>query len=237
MKVTCVLPVHNEQQYLPYSLPRLNKLDVEEILFVLDRCNDDSEGLIRTFGNCKTHVIRKNNSSWKNQCAEAKAYGCFKAEHGLVLMCDADVLIDVNSIETAKRIVQTQNCIVTLSYKQYSLNGTVLERIRDEWLNLIGLVIRKVKLQPTRSGIYLARKQNLFLEDYPSEYDQLQRKHKVVMVKSKTLHLRPRYSKTAQIRRGQARAGLPQYNFLKILLASLLEFQPYMLLAYLRSKK
>jgi len=237
MKVSCVLPIRNEEQYLPYSLPHLNRLNVEEILFVLDRCADNSESLIMKFGNSKTRITHKTDSAWSNQCAETKAYGCSKAKYPLVLMSDADVILDSDCVEPAKHLLQTQNCIVMLSYRQYSLGGTVLERLHDELVNFIGLFVRRVRLQPCRGGIYMARKDSLNLEDYPSEYDILQQKYRVVSLETKTLHLRPRHSREAQIQRGKARAGLPQYNVLKILLVSLLELQPYMLFAYLREHK
>jgi glycosyltransferase involved in cell wall biosynthesis len=54
--INCVISVHNEEKYLPYSLKPLLLTDFE-IIFVLARCTDSSEKIIQKFmakrGKCK----------------------------------------------------------------------------------------------------------------------------------------------------------------------------------------
>ena len=47
--ISVVIPIHNESRYLPYSLRSLKVIedDVDELVFVIDNCSDNSEDLIR----------------------------------------------------------------------------------------------------------------------------------------------------------------------------------------------
>ena len=238
-KTSCVIAVHNEAKYLRYSLPYLLTSPFEEIVFVLDRCKDNSEQIIKQYGDARFKVLCKNEANWQNPCAEAKNFGCSKATHNLLLITDADMVLDLKAVQNGIRMFeQNKNVtLVCLAYKQYSLHGTILQRLGDEWINFIGMIVRKLGVQPRRGGIYLVRKEIAAIQDSPSEYDFLQQKHKVIRIETKSLHLRPRFSKKAQISRGKARMHLPQYNVIKVLLASILQLQPYMLFSYLSERR
>jgi glycosyltransferase involved in cell wall biosynthesis len=54
-ETSCVMAIHNEEKYLPYSLAALLQTNFE-LIFVLDRCIDSSEKIIRKF-----KVKRKNS--------------------------------------------------------------------------------------------------------------------------------------------------------------------------------
>lgn len=234
MKISCVIAVHNEEKYLPYSLPSLIVLPFDEILFVLDRCTDASEKLIRKIATSKTRIIHKKHKTWNNSCAESKWIGCKLAQGDIVFILDADLVLDRKLLE--KTLSNWEDGILLFTYKNYTLMGSFFQRIHDEFVNFMALIIRKSGIQPERSGLYAIKKEIAKIEDFPSEYDLLQRKHKTKLIKTNILHLRPGLSKEKQINQGITRARLPQYNLLKILLASFLEFKPYMLISYLKGR-
>lgn len=239
MQVSCVVAVHNEAEYLPCSLPSLLDSRFDEVVFVLDRCTDKSEQLIHACHDGRFKTIVKPTSSWNNPCAETKSYGVENAAYDLLMMSDADIILDTATVDRAVETFQRNGdtCLINFSYKQYSLWGSVWQRLTDEWTNLLGWLIRKLNVQPKRSGIYMIKKQHAHLADHPSEYDELQQKHPTVQVESNTVHLRPRRNKGAQIARGRSRASLPQYSLVKTLLMSVLLLQPYMFSGYLQARR
>jgi len=235
VKVSCVLPIHNEAKYLRYSLPTLLKSPFHEIIIVLDRCVDDSKHIVEAYADDRFTIVLKTRASWKNRCAEAKHVGCSNADGDLIFFSDADIILDLKAVEKALRLFKrhTQLEVVVFSYKQYTLDGSIFQRIRDKWVNLATGISRKTNIQPKHTGIYLIKKSLAKITDHPSEYDVVQQKTKLIHIETNTLHLRPGYSKQKQIGRGKARMVLPQYNFLKILLSTIIGLQPYMLTSYL----
>jgi len=237
-KLVCVLAVHNEEKYLPYSLGPLGELGCL-VVVVLDRCVDASEKLVRRHLR-NVELVFKDGNCWRNPCAEAKSLGCDVAKKlgaDLILMADADVLLDVEAVQKAKRVSESSRYeIVVLPYRQYSLYGSFLSRILNQVQNLFGFVSRKLKIQPVRFGVYLGKANVVCLEDFASEYDVLQQKARTTWVHSKGLHLRPRLDIRSQMAHGLARAKRPQYSWLKVILFSLFTFQPFTLVGYLKAK-
>jgi len=238
MKLFCVLAVHNEQKYLPYTLESLKKLDCP-VVVVLDRCLDSSENLIKRHIQ-KVKFVFKDVSHWKNSCAEAKSLGCDIAKKlgaNLILITDADISLDVEAIQKAKRILESSKYdIIVLPYKQYSLYGSFMSRISNQIQNLFTSINRKLRMQPIRFGIYIGKANSINLEDFVSEYDVLQQKVSTTWIQSKNLHLRPKLDIASQIKRGIARQQLPQYTWLKMLISSLFTFQPFTLVGYFKGK-
>lgn len=235
-KLFCVLAIHNEEKYLPYSLQPLLELGCR-IVVVLDRCSDSSELIIRRK---LPHAIifAKQHSTWNYYGAETKKTGCDIAKRmgaKLILISDADVILDVDAVKRALKLTLTYPCVV-FSYRQYSLFGSVFHRIIDEIHNMFSKLVHEIGTQPVRYGIYIIRAENSFIEDRVSEYDYLQQKLRTTWVLTNTLHLRPRWDIANQMNRGVSKARLPQYNLLKVIITSFLLFQPFTLVGYLKWK-
>jgi glycosyltransferase involved in cell wall biosynthesis len=232
-RVSCMMTVCNEEKYLPYSLPVLTCNVFDELVVVLDRCTDSSEQLIREYADAR--IVTKHVMLGEHPLAEAKAYGCAQAYGRYVMVTDADIILDVGAVAEASQLLDAKPDvnIVCFTYRNYSLFGGVFSRVKDEWINLFGKVVRHLKLQPLRTGIYLMRR-DLQIPQCESEYDYLQQIYATVAIETDTLHLRPQFgSKKKQLLSGAARARLPQYNLAKMLLASILQLQPYLLVGYL----
>jgi len=86
------MPVHNEEKYLPYSLNSLKCIERElnQLIFVLDNCTDNSEQKIRNvFPNAKLYI--KNRHTWRFYVAESFQYGFDKAKGDVVWAIGADL--------------------------------------------------------------------------------------------------------------------------------------------------
>jgi len=96
-EVSIVIPVHNEENYLPFSLRPLLDLKGIRIIIVLDRSTDRSEVIVRKFAekHGNTLIVKKevagktDNPAW-----EAYMEGVKYAKPGKVLFLGADVVID-----------------------------------------------------------------------------------------------------------------------------------------------
>jgi len=237
-KLVCVLAVHNEENYLPYSLMPIKELNSQTVV-VLDRCVDSSEKLVRRHIE-NAELVFKEDSHWKNPCAEAKSLGCNVAKKlgaDLILVTDADVLLDVKAVQKARTLLQSSDYqIIALPYRAYSLYGSFMSRILNEIQNLFAFVGRRLQIHPGRFGVYVGKANAICLEDFASEYDVLQQNVRTTWIHSKGLHLRPRLDIQSQIKHGVARAKRPQYSWLKVLIFSLFTFQPFTLVGYLKGK-
>ncbi|MCJ7634249.1 glycosyltransferase [Candidatus Bathyarchaeota archaeon] len=91
-KVSLVMPIHNEEEYLPKSLKSLKEIEdqLSELIFILDRCTDNSEGLVKHwFPNAK--IIKKNVSGWRNSLAENFQLGLQQSKGEVICTMDADI--------------------------------------------------------------------------------------------------------------------------------------------------
>ena len=96
--VSVIMPIHNEADYLPVSLHSLQQVSFNEYIFILDRCTDSSERLVRQHFP-GAHIIVKTACKWKNPLAENFQLG-LEASHGNVICThDADATTPLNLLE------------------------------------------------------------------------------------------------------------------------------------------
>jgi glycosyltransferase involved in cell wall biosynthesis len=96
-EVSIIIPVHNEEKYLPYSLKPLADLRDTPIIFVLDRCQDGSEAIVRKFARKRDNVTvlkKEDDSKTDNPAWEAYLTGAEQVRRGRVLFLGADVIMD-----------------------------------------------------------------------------------------------------------------------------------------------
>jgi cellulose synthase/poly-beta-1,6-N-acetylglucosamine synthase-like glycosyltransferase len=230
------MAIYNEEKFLPYSLPNIVDPVFNELVFVFDRCTDKSEELVKGFMDERFVIFHKDKQEWVNPCAESKSVGVSLANKELLMISDADVILDIDSVKKAIKLFEKDIDAVVFSYNQYSLSGTIFNRIKDEWINLLWRFIRKSKFQPTRSGIYMIKKEMAIIPDLTGEYDHLQQTLRTFPINTKTIHLRPRRSKKTQIQRGRVRSNLPQYTAFKTLITSLLLLEPHTFVGFLMGR-
>ena len=97
-----VIPVHNEEKFLRLCLPSIFELCPNEIVFLLDRCTDNSLIVIRElvdrFGfNDRVYIVRLfdgNGCEFRSRIAYLRWLGRRLATFGVVVEVDADLMVD-----------------------------------------------------------------------------------------------------------------------------------------------
>jgi len=95
--ISLIMPIHNEEEYLPESLKSLKKIENQflEFIFILDRCTDNSERIVlQWFPNAK--IIKKEVSKWKNSLAENFQLGLEASKGNVICTQDADATAPLN---------------------------------------------------------------------------------------------------------------------------------------------
>jgi glycosyltransferase involved in cell wall biosynthesis len=91
---TIILPIHNEEAMLRRTLPSIIKLKPTQVVCVFDRCYDRSETLCkRTLGSALTS-IHVNEVLHENQVTALYRLGVEEASQSIVLLTQADVVLD-----------------------------------------------------------------------------------------------------------------------------------------------
>jgi len=108
-----VIPVHNEAKMLSYTLPSIHGLEPKEVIFVLDRCTDSTEKIVKEFW--KTHVSSEvktvllnvqKKSKWRIHLNFLYDLGIRKAESPIILLSQADIIHDYVEIRKNKDALQ-----------------------------------------------------------------------------------------------------------------------------------
>jgi len=94
------MAIHNEERYLPRSLSALKKIEdrIGEFIFIIDRCTDSSEDIVRKFFPSAI-IIRKEKAKWKSSYSENLQLGFLKSKGDIILLLDADVVIPPNLLD------------------------------------------------------------------------------------------------------------------------------------------
>ncbi|MDB4265321.1 glycosyltransferase [bacterium] len=110
MKISVIIPAHNEQEYLPIGLAaiaeasKFTTFEVETIV-VLNRCNDRTEEIARTFGAVIAHEDAKNLSRIRN--------AGFAASSGdLIITVDADSRLHPHFLRLVVEKLQPEKNII-----------------------------------------------------------------------------------------------------------------------------
>ena len=241
-----VIAIHNEEKYLPYCLASLWDAPVDEFIFVLDRCTDGSEKIVKHFAahhtNCK--ILYKTDKRWLQPVGEAFDYGASVATGDYVFMVPADAIIDLRVFDET----HLRGKPLMFRYYNYNVFGSkipyayekILFQIYD-WLRLPSWQCfmealpheRRVRGRLPPEDILGFRKvPQLVLKNIIAESE----KRFQCIQNTKILHLRPGLSKEEQLLRGVARYVLG-YPLWKVLLHSLLFFRIYVLVGYLQAKR
>jgi glycosyltransferase involved in cell wall biosynthesis len=104
VRFSLVIPVHDEANMLPLTLTDIRKLKANEVIFVLDRCTDSTEKIIRDFwkkydSGARLVLLRiQRESRWRMHLNFLYDIGIRKAESKIVLLSQADILHDYGKI-------------------------------------------------------------------------------------------------------------------------------------------
>jgi glycosyltransferase involved in cell wall biosynthesis len=127
------MPIHNEAEYLPRSLESLKRIEdqIFEHIFILDRCTDNSEDLVRHWFPHAT-IVRKETCKWKHSIAENYQMGLEMSKGDIFCTHDADVTTPPDLLfllDELKGNVASVGLGAPLTWKEASL----LNRIYYYW--------------------------------------------------------------------------------------------------------
>ena len=248
LKMSMVCPIHNEGQYLPYFLASLRYIEgeIDEKIFVLDNCTDNSKTLIKHyFPGAKIYEIY--NHLWRFYAAESFQHGFEQASGDVILAVGADLVLDSDIISILqKQFVNKKVGMVCFRFLNYDLFSTLL-RLHGEYNNLYMTMLQHIRNETRYTGVYAFRKQMMVeiggLADIISEYDEYCRRVKqegwniVYITYTRILHLRSGLSAKKQFMQGVARYYLPSYNLKKTLSHSFIHLSPQLIVGYIHAKR
>jgi len=99
--VSAVVPVHNEEETLDQCLVSVRGQRVAEIIIILDRCEDDSEEIAKRHAKVDSRISIFPLGRHKfetNFVAEAVNFGFSKASNDVILLAEADTVLDHNYV-------------------------------------------------------------------------------------------------------------------------------------------
>lgn len=248
MKISIVIPVHDEAEYLPYSLAALKPIegDFHELIFVIDRCVDHSEEIIgKVFPDALlTHL---DQHSWNFYTAETFQRGFDQATGDIIFACGADLVLDPDLPRViTEQFKDTKTGTVCFRYLNYDLNSLRL-RIHGYYENIYHSLIQRFRKEVRHTGVYAFRKDVMDqiggLADVISEYDEyclrcIRNGWRVNYIpETKILHLRAVLTPRKQYLQGTARSYLPSYNLWKTFLHSVIHVKPYLTVGFLHAKR
>ena len=94
--ISVICCAHNEEEYVDKSVPSILKAlkgIPAEVLFIADRCTDNTADIARRYN---VKVIEKTWKKWENSYAEALQTGYLEAKGTYVSILDADIAVPTN---------------------------------------------------------------------------------------------------------------------------------------------
>lgn len=224
--VSIVLALHNEEELLPYALNPLRKFR-GEIIFILDRCKDNTEKIVNRFKErCMAEkvIVEHKNGKWKvdNPVFDAQLYGSSLTSKPIVVWSGGDIVLNreiLMFLETGQYKTPLQfNCLASpnmLTYAYHKLLNFFVKSYTVE-------VFRRNEIVAHPGGV--DRWSQWHGEIRPFNFHQNQRQ---VYHLRKTIRQDDRQFLTGYIR------GMVKTSFLKVLLRAILFNQPHVLRGYL----
>jgi hypothetical protein len=246
MRISGVMAVHDEAEYLRYSLPALRGIPFDELIFVLDRCTDDSEELIRRLAPRNSKVLFKEEQRWVyTRAGETFQMGFDRARNDAVFALGADLILTRRAFDVAEELMGDPGVgSVFFGFTQRSVES-VWRSVHEEYINFLKRYLLD-RFSPYRmlftTGVYCFRRSLARLRDVPAEYDDLHgqiraKGYRVVYVPDVgIIHLRAGLSREKQIWHGRVRAKLNE-PLMKVALHSIVNLKPWTLITYLRCKE
>ena len=239
--ISVVMPIHNEQEYLPYSLNALVKAPIDELIIVLDRCTDRSKQILENVKfPYKTVIIEKTWKNWRFPIAENFELGFSKARGDYLYTMAGDFVLDYKGQFNLNYFKNAD--ILAYFYWNFDLHKYKLRQWYSNFLKkyLAGKT-SNIPLKRTSGHIGFKREvwEKLHFRDVASEDGEFLRRALDNGFKFKYVpnlnnyHLRVDYSKEEQMFRGFLFAHRRVHR-IRILLHSFINFCPYVWVAYQR---
>ena len=249
MQISGIMPIHNEEEYLPYCLESLKHAPLSELVVLLDGCTDGSEQIIRRFKpRYPVKIFYAKPHKWQNQVAEV-VERCFSLCDGdIVYDLFADVIydpkifephlferFDMVSFRTVDWDIHTP--LLRIAYEAFL--SSVFEKMdfrEAVWRGCVFGTKREVWKKLHFRDVTLQHGEHLQFKDYRDRL--VNAGYKFLYVRNaENIHLRTTtFSKKTQVQEGLLRAS-KCYPFWRVALHSLIHLKPHVFAGYMRRNR
>jgi len=244
------MPIHDEENYLPFSLASLLNANLDELVVVLDRCTDRSETIIDFFAEQVDYEIKKviiKKRRWFYPTAEVFTIGFNEASGDVIYSLAGDCIYNPKIF----RIDWSQIEFASFPYLEYPIYGKLIEKIQAGWINIYRkiaqLLYPKLSGKDNFSGIYAFKRhvyeaiprKDIMSEDIWFLKEAWKRGYRYKYFPNLiNIHLRPTllHDKEKQRWQGLSRARLG-YPLWKVIAHSIILGKPEVFKKYIQEKK
>jgi glycosyltransferase involved in cell wall biosynthesis len=244
-RITVIMPIHNEAKYLPDCLKSIKAIENQffEFIFIIDRCTDNSEAIVREWFPNAT-IVNKEVCKWKNSLAENYQIGLGMSKGEIICTHDADATSPPNILPL----------LIELTGNVASVSSEVVTWKKASFLNRLYYYWEKTRKfapfgEEPRGAFRLIRKdaiekvggfKDVSAQETQLDIDLRKAGFQSILVKGVvSYHLRRislRKSIRTQIRNGQMRRQF-EVPFWKVLGHAVIRLRPFILYGYIFSKK
>ena len=245
MKFSVVMPIHNEEKFLPYSLPSIFGLEPDEVILIFDRCTDRSMEIAKKITeklgySKKTKIIELNYASpdWKFQVAFLRRHGFKMTKNDTILNTDADTVLDRKITEYLPLIGKQGTALISFSRTPYPLTfQNFIAKVVSTFIPKIGFTgiyvfSKKAWLETENQD---AAKKILRAED-THLYLSISKKYKTMFFKTNTIHLRPEEKANRHFIMGVTRWTVRHDSLWTTIIRCLVYLRPLLLAGYLYAR-
>jgi glycosyltransferase involved in cell wall biosynthesis len=244
-RFSVVMPVHNEQDNLLYSLPGIFALEPDEVVVVLDRCSDKSKAIIEAAskrlnyrGNLRLIEVSEDFPDWRYRVARLFRLGFEAARNDTILTMAADIVPDRKMVEYVPAIQSSDVKLVSFGLKYYPVSMVYFVK------RLVTLVF------PARgfSGVFLFSKRAWIETEDRGKVKRIvkaqdtflasaiKRKYATRHVWLNVIHLRVRRDAKDQYMRGVTAYQITHKSLPAVFVSSIIYLSPMMLKGYVNAK-
>lgn len=245
MRFSVVMPIHNEEKKLPFSLPSVFRLKPDEVILIFDRCNDNSQEIAKKLTShfnyeSRTKLIEMDEPTpeWHYRVAYLMRYGYKKSTNDIILTTAADIILDKKIKYYLNNIRKNNIKFVSFGLKHYPLNIQYFIR------RLICLFFPRKGF----SGVFFFSK-SAWLETEKEEsvkkvlkaqdthlFLSIKKKYDTEHIWTDSIHLRAREDPSDHYWRGIAFYHVANKSLGEVIVSSLIYLRPMMILGYLHAK-
>ena len=228
---TVVMPVHNEEIFLPLSLPSIYNLKPSEVILLFDRCTDKSVEVAKDLSSKhqfyeKTKFVEvRENNNWKSSYSFLRCYGIDMASNDIILITGADLILSSRITDHIFRIHHFP--FISFNYKEIPVNFT---NLMQRLLSHLPPPFKSDKL----AGIYFVNRRVMYECEDREKLKQLdageetflhysiKKRYSTDYVITNTIHLRPKHSAERQYVKGRLYWKSGHRGILKMALVAVL---------------
>lgn len=245
VKFSVVMPIHNEEKLLSYSLPSIFRLEPDEVILVFDRCTDNGFEIAEKIAEhykygSRTKFVEFNEPSpgWNFRVAFLRRHGFNLAKNHVVLNTDADNLLDEKIVNFLPLVSKNPIGMVMFSRRPYP---RTLQNFVGTLFSPFVPTIGFGALYAFSKEAWLETENQESAKNVPRAEDthihlSISKKYKTIFVKTDTLHLRPKETADGHFMKGVTRWQAKRAPLWTVVLHSLIYLRPLVLSGYLKAR-